>query len=152
MTSHDGIALTWVARLFLAIGAGAAIAVGSFSVNTLQFISESIQAEGTVVDWVQGPGTAGRSPEPGTYYRVIEIVKSDGQRIRGEAGIGVDLNQLQIGERLTIRYRPGDPARMRVASIPGLWLSELVSAVIAITFGAAGAFLLKQAKKDGAPT
>jgi hypothetical protein len=150
MPSGDGAALTWVARLFLAIGIGAAIAVGTFSFNTLQFISESIEAEGTVVDWVQGQGIAGRSPEPGAYYRVIEIVSPGGQRVRGEAGIGVDMNQLRIGERLTVRYRPDDPTRMRVASIPGLWLPELVSAVIAIAFGAAGAFLLKQAKKEDA--
>jgi hypothetical protein len=35
---------------------------------------------------------------------------------------------------------------MRVASISGLWLGELVTAMLATAFGAAGAFLRKQAK------
>ena len=44
MTSHDTAALDWVARLFLAIGIGAAIACASFGVNTLRFMSQSVQA------------------------------------------------------------------------------------------------------------
>jgi hypothetical protein len=145
-TAEDATALTWIARLFLAIGIGAAIVCGALGVETLRFMSESVQAQGTVVDWTQGQGTAGRSPEPGAYYRVLEVVTPEGHRIRGQADVGVDMNQLQIGERLDVRYLPSDPSRMRVASIPDLWLGELVTAVLAITFGAAGAFLLKQAK------
>ena len=144
--TRDATALAWVARLFLAIGIGAAVACGSLGVATLRFISESVESEGTVVDWTQGGGTAGRSPEPGAYYRIVEIVASDGRRMRGEVDVGVDMNQLQMGERLIVRYRPGDPSRMREASLSGMWLGELVTAVLAVAFAAAGAFLRKQAK------
>ena len=59
------------------------------------------------------------------------------------------MNQLEIGERLMVRHRPGDPARMRVVTLSGLSLRETVSAILAVAFGSAGAFLLKQAEKEG---
>jgi hypothetical protein len=114
-------------------------------VRTLQFVSESTQAEGTVVDWTQGSGR-GPSSEAGAYYRVIEVETPDGQRVRGEAETGVDVARLEVGERLTVRYRASDPARMPVVSLSGLWLVELVTAVLAIAFGGAGGFLLAQAR------
>lgn len=143
----NATALAWVAWLFLVIGIGAAIVGGTLAVETQRFMSESVQADGTVVDWTQGRGTAGRSPEPGAYYRVIEILTPEGRRVRGQAEVGVDMNQLEVGERLTVRYRPSDPSRMRVVSVAGLWLGELVSAILAIAFGASGVFLLKHAKR-----
>lgn len=150
MEAAEARALTWVGRLFLAIAIVAAIVCGRSAFRTLQFVSESTQAEGTVIDWTQGGGTAGRSPEPGAYYRVIEIVTMEGKRLRGEAETGVGMNDLRIGERLTVRYRPSDPARMRVVSLADLWLVELITAILAIALGASGAFLLKQAKRRGA--
>ncbi len=147
MPAQDAVALRWTARLFLAIGIGAALAAAFSGVATLRFISESRRAEGTVVDWTQGDWQTGRRTEPGAYYRVIEVVLPDGQRIRGEAERGVAMNQLEIGERLEVRYRPSDPARMRVVSLAGMWLKELVLAALAITFGGAGWFLLAQSKK-----
>ena len=148
-SAEDAVALKWAARLFVAIGIGAALAGLSSGVSTLRFIAESHQAEGTVVDWNQGSRQTGRG-EPGAYYRVIEIVTPDGQRIRGEDETGVGMAQVEIGERMLVRYRPGDPSRVRVGSIAGLWLKEIVLAILAISFGAAGAFLLKQAKMTGA--
>ena len=142
----DSTALTWVARLFLAIGIGAAIVCGALVIETRRFISESVQSEGTVVDWTQDQGAV-PSLEPGAYYRIIEVLTPEGRTVRGHADVGVDMNQLEIGERLTVRYRPGDPARMRVATLSGLWLREMVSVILAIAFGSAGAFFLKQAKE-----
>jgi hypothetical protein len=145
MNARDAVALRWVARLFLVIGIGAAIGGIVSGVRTLQFVSESTQAEGLVVDWTEGSGR-GPSSEDSAYYRVIEVETPDGQRVRGEAETGVGIAQLEIGERLTVRYRAGDPTRMRVVSLSGLWLVELVAAVLAVAFGGAGGFLLAQAR------
>jgi hypothetical protein len=149
MSGEDTVALKWAARLFVAIGIGAAVACISSGVATFRFIAESRQTEGTVVDWNQGSGQTGASREPGAYYRVIEIVTPDGQKIRGETETGVGMAELEIGERVLVRYRPGDPSHVRDGSIVGLWLKELVLAVLAITFGVAGTFLLTQARKSG---
>jgi hypothetical protein len=58
------------------------------------------------------------------------------------------MNQLNVGENLPVRYRPADPARMRVVSVSGLWLKELIFALLAITFCTAGSVLLTQARKE----
>jgi hypothetical protein len=136
--------LKWIARVFLAIGLVAAVACTTFFVRTLRFVSESELADGTVVDWTQGHGSGGASPEPSAYYPVIEIVLPDGQRARGEAAVGIALNQLEIGERVRVRYRPGDAAHVRVVSLLGLWLEPLIAGALTLAFSAAGLFLSRQ--------
>ena len=69
---------------------------------------------------------------------MIELMTPDGRRVRGEDEIGVDMNRLHVGERLVVRYKPNDPTRMRVASLSGLWLESLVTALLSIVFGRPG--------------
>lgn len=145
--SDDPIALKWSARFFFAVGVAAGLFCAYSAVGTLRFISESTRAEGTVVDWTQGRTWSGRSSEPGAYFRIIEIEAPNGQRIRGEAEVGVEMRRLEIGERLAVRYRASDPTRMRVVSLSDLWLVELVSGVIAVVFGLGGWSLMAQARK-----
>lgn len=142
MADGDATALRWVARLFLAIGVGAAIGIAVSARDTLRFLDESVLTEGTVVDWRQGEGTA---DEPGAYYRIIEVVTSEGHRVRGEAETGGTASEIDIGERLAVRYRATEPGRMRVVSVTGLWLTEIVLTILAISFGAAGLTLRRQA-------
>jgi Protein of unknown function (DUF3592) len=144
----DAVAVTWVARLFIAIGVGIAVFGGRSGLETYSFISESVLAEGTVVDWSQGTWQTGRSREPGAYYPVIEVLTHDGARLVGEAETGVGMNQLTVGEKLPVRYRSTDSTRMRVASLSGLWLKEMVFALLAIAFCTSGTVLLKQARKE----
>jgi hypothetical protein len=146
MSGADTVALKWIARVFLAIGLAAAIGCAFFVVRTLRFVSESELADGTVVDWTQGQGSGAASPEPGAYYPVIEIVLPDGRRTRGEAEVGVALNQLEIGERVRVRYHRGDSAHMRVVSLFGLWLEPLVAGALTLAFSAAGLFLSRQSR------
>jgi hypothetical protein len=145
--SDNPIALKWSARFFFAVGVAAALFCAYSAMGTMRFISESTLAQGTVVDWTQGRTGAGRSSEPGAYFRVIEIEAPNGQRIRGEAEVGVDMRRLEMGERLAVRYRASDPTRMRVVSLSDLWISELVSGVIAIVFCLGGWSLMAQARK-----
>ena len=63
--SQDAVALKWVARLFLAIGIGAAIVCIRLGIETLRFISTSTQAEGIVVDWSRAAGALAGHPNPG---------------------------------------------------------------------------------------
>lgn len=79
------------ARFFFSVGVAAAVFCAYSAMGTLRFISESTLAEGTVVDWTRGRTRAGRSSEPGAYFRIIEIEAPNGQRIRGEAEVGVDI-------------------------------------------------------------
>lgn len=150
MSFSDAAAVTWVARVFIAIGLALAVLGGRSGLETYSFISESVLAEGTVVDWTQGASQTGASREPGAYYPVIQVVTPGGGRLVGEADTGVGMNQLNVGETLPVRYRPADPARMRVVSVSGLWLKELIFSLLAITFCTASTVLLKQAKKEAA--
>lgn len=139
-------ALKWSGRLFFAIGVSAALFCAYSAVDTLRFISGSTLAQGTVVDWAQRDTQNLGSPEPGAYFRIIEIETPTGQRIRGQAQTGVDMRRLEIGERVPVRYRSGDPAHMRVASLWDMWLVELIIGVIATAFCLAGRFLIAQAR------
>lgn len=152
MSSSDAVAVTWVARLFIAIGLGLALLGSRSGLETYSFISGSVLAEGTVVDWTQGAWQTGASHEPGAYYPVIQVVTPGGERLVGEADTGVGMNQLNVGEKLPVRYRPTDPVRMRVVSVSGLWLKELIFALLAITFCTAGTVLLKQVRKEASPS
>jgi hypothetical protein len=147
MSPTDAAAVTWVARLFIAIGLGLAVLGGRSVLETDSFISESVLAEGTVVDWTQGTWQTGAARQPGAYYPVIEVVSESGGRLVGEADTGGGMNQLSVGERVRVRYRPTDPAHMRVVSVSGLWLKELIFGLLAIAFCTAGTVLLKQARR-----
>lgn len=141
MPTDDSVAVRWVARLFLAIGVGAAVGAVVSARDTLRFLGASVLTEGTVVDWRQGQGT---TDEPGAYYRIIEVVTPDGRRVRGEAETGGTASEIEIGERLAVRYRASEPSRMRVVSVTGLWLTEIVLTILALSFGAAGLSLRRQ--------
>jgi len=106
------IALKRSARFFFAVSGTAALFCAYSTIGTLRFISESTLAEGTVVDWTQGRTQAERSSSPGAYFRIIEIETPNGERIRGEAEVGVEMRRLEIGERVAVRYRASDPTRM----------------------------------------
>jgi hypothetical protein len=145
-TDEDSpIALKRSARFFFVVSGAVALFCAYSAIGTLRFISESTLAEGTVVDWTQG--RAGRSSGTGAYFRIIEIEAPNGERIRGEAEVGVEMRRLQIGERLAVRYRPSDPTRMRVVSLWDLWIVELVSGVITVVFGLGGWSFMAQARK-----
>lgn len=149
-TDRDNpIALKWSARFFFAIGVGAALVCVYSAIGTARFIAGSTRAEGTVVDWTQGQTP--QSSEPGAYFRIIEIEMPNGQRIRGQAEVGVEMRRLEIGERVAVRYRASDPTRMRVVSLSDLWIVELVTGVIAIAFGLGGWSLMAQARKALGP-
>jgi hypothetical protein len=142
--SDNPIALKRSARFLFAVGVAAAVFCAYSVVGTIRFISESTRAEGTVVDWTQGET---RSSEPGAYFRIIEIETPDGGRTRGQAEVGVEMRRLEIGERVAVRYRAGDPTRMRVVSLSDLWIVELVTGVMAIVFGLGGWSLMAQARR-----
>lgn len=146
-SEHDNpTALKWAGLLFLAIGVGAGLYCMYSAAGTLRFISESTLSQGTVVDWTQTDTQTRGSPEPGAYFRIIEVETPTGQRIRGQAEVGVDMRRLEAGERVAVRYRASDPARMRVVSLTDMWLVELITGVLAIVFCPAGWFLMRQAR------
>jgi hypothetical protein len=139
-------ALLWSARFLFAIGVGAALFCAYSAWGRVRFISESTLAAGRVVDWTQGETTP--SSDPGAYFRIIEIETPSGQRIRGQAEVGIDMRRLEIGERVAVRYRASDPSRMRVVSLSDLWVVELVTGAMAIAFGLGGWSLMAQARKQ----
>jgi hypothetical protein len=145
--SDDPIALKWSAGFLFAVGLAAALFCAYSAVGTARFISESTLAQGTVVDWTQGRTGSGRSSESGAYFRIIEVETPAGQKIRGEAEVGVDMRRLQIGERVAVRYRANDPTRLRVVSLSDLWVVELASGVMALVFGLGGWSLMAQARR-----
>jgi hypothetical protein len=147
-TENDNpIGLKWAGRFFFAVGVAAAAVCAYSAIGTVRFISESTLTQGTVVDWTQGETRTGRAPEPGAYFRIIEIQTQDGQRLRGQADVGVDMQRVTVGERVAVRYRASDPIHLRVASLTDLWLVELITGVIAMAFCAAGWFFIGQARK-----
>lgn len=143
--NDDPIALKWSARFLFAVGVAAAFFCAYSAFGTLRFISESTRAEGTVVDWTQGETRT--TSEPGAYFRIIEIETANGQRLRGQAEVGVEMRRLAIGDRVAVRYRASDPTRMRVVSLSDLWIVELVTGVMAIAFGLGGWSLMAQSRK-----
>jgi hypothetical protein len=145
--NENPVALQRNARFFFVVSVAAAIFCAYSATRTLRFISETTLAEGTVVDWTQGHAGTIRSDGPGAYFRIIEIQGPNGQRIRGEAQVGVEMRRLVMGERVQVRYRASDPTRMRVVSLSDLWIREMVSGVIAMVFGLGGWSLVAQRRR-----
>lgn len=92
-------------------------------------VANTVPVEGAVVDYTSGYETASRRYPALFYYPVVEFQDHQGrtQRITSEVGAGKKL--YDVGERVTVRYDPGDKQRAVVDSFLRLWAKPALFAL-----------------------
>lgn len=105
MGKHDRLAMLMCALISLGMLMGAAVEVYS----TLAFRAGALSARGTVVDRER-------------MFPVVEFVDRDGSlhQVVGLVGAKHWLSH-DIGERVTVRYRPGQPENARIDGCVQSW-------------------------------
>jgi hypothetical protein len=121
-----------VALLMLAITVYSAVAIG-------RNVAREASAAGRVVEIVGQAGSDG-----GTfYYPLVEFAAADESRQIVQVGPGSRPPAYRVGDEVTVRYDPTQPAEARIASVGGNldhFILPLITGVLALAFLLATAF------------
>ena len=121
--------------LFSGVGVVLLVAAALVTGSTLTFRAEAQSAQGTVVELDSG--------KP-----VVEFVDPDGATHRIVGSVSSDPPAFDLGERVGVRYRPGQPAEARIDGLLESWFGPILLGGLGTVFTALGAgFLVAQIRK-----
>ena len=113
-----------------------------FKINS--FLSEAIEANGTVVDYVKS-----RSSDSTTYKPVVQFNTQDGEKIEFTSSSGSSSKKYRTGANVEVLYLPLKPEKAKINSFFSLWGFHMIFGLLgAVFFGVgAGMFSLPILKK-----
>lgn len=119
--------------IFLIVGLG--VLAGSVY-NTLQtkdFLSSAVHAEGEVVDLI-----ARRSDNSTTYAPKVSFYTANKQRLSFTSSSSSSPAAYSRGEKVTVLYSPNNPSNAKIDSFFSLWGASLIMGVLGVVFSAVG--------------
>jgi hypothetical protein len=118
------------------IGALVASICMGFAVKAWTFASSAREVEGTVIR-IDRSELRGRSS-----FRPIVSYQINGKAFQLKSDIGTSHQAYRVGEKVTVLYKPENPARGRIKSFSELWALPLIFGVIGTVFAGAGVWQL----------
>lgn len=131
-------------RIFLVVGI-VFILVGFVLVcSRLIFISESISAEGIVVDILK---KVEEDETEGVFQPKVMFHTNDGEQISFISDVGSNPPAYNLGETVNVLYNPINPSNAEINSFLSLWLLQLVLILIGTNFVIISAVVLCKIRK-----
>lgn len=138
-----------VGSIFLPIGLVFLVIAGLIYSGTQSFLSDSMQAQGEVIDLVSG--SSGSSSSSRSMYPVVRFESSNGQVVTFQGSVGSSPPDFHVGEVVKVRHRTGNPHDARIESFVQLWLLPVVFGGLGVIFSGIGialwSVILAKAKK-----
>jgi hypothetical protein len=129
--------------IFLVVGVLLLGVAGVVAVRTVQFLGGANSATGEVVELVPH-----RSSKGGTTWSPVVSYTVNGEVHRLEGSYSSNVLMYEVGERVTVRYEPGNPGEARIDGWLGTWLLPTILGGIGVVFGAVGGgFLLVRLRR-----
>jgi len=130
----------WGSGLFLLLmAAGFVAAAWWWTADAYDFAARSLPAEGTVVGVQEQRDRKGRV----STYPIYRFRLAEGKEVQATSSVSVGATAR--GERVSVRYDPEDPSRVRPASaVGGPGFAPWVLGVFALGFGGWGVALLRR--------
>ena len=157
------LSMRFTGRLFTAVGICLFAAALYFAVNTIIFISSSVEAAGSIVDYIEEDEAETNGVEKKVFYPVIEFMDREGQphRFRSEVSMDYEVwvfikaresgftNSLYKVPEIKVRFNPENPSETRTArSFIDLWHAEFALGILSVIFLFVGLTLLHLAGRS----
>jgi hypothetical protein len=129
--------------LFLVVGLLLLGTAGVFAVRTVRFLGSAHSATGEVVEMVPR-----RSSKGSTTWAPVVSYTVNGAVHRLESSYSSNVFMYEVGERVTVRYEPGNPGEARIDGWLESWLLPTILGGIGVVFGVVGGgFLLVRRRR-----
>ena len=92
--------------------------------NTRDFVAKSKTAEGVVLESVYRKQVSKRAT--GSYFPRLRFQTPDGQEVEFMGDTGSPKPPYRNGEKVTVRYEPGNPGNARIEGFWSLWAGVLI--------------------------
>lgn len=119
--------------IFGGIGLVMALIAGGMFVYTQSWLGRTVAVEGQVIE-LAGSGGGGPGRRSGSYYPVVAFTAQDGRKFEFRSGMGSNPPTFQVGEMVTVRYRPDDPQSAGIDAFFSLWFLPLMFGGIGVIF------------------
>ena len=121
--------------LFGGIGIVMLVAAIGVAASTITFRAQALSARGTVVDFDSGKA-------------VVEFVDPDAGAQRIVGSVSSNPPAFDLGESVTVRYRPGEPGHARIDGLMETWFGPTLLGFLGSVFTAiGGAFLVMEIRR-----
>lgn len=125
----------WIAgAVFGLAGLGMLAGAGFMTGNTLKFRAKGVPAEGVVVDLIEKRDSDGSS----TYSPEVEFQTPDGESHTYVSGTSSNPPSWDRGEKVTLRYDPGNPERVRLDGFMDNWFGPTILGGLGTVFSLVG--------------
>ncbi|WP_198377752.1 DUF3592 domain-containing protein [Neoroseomonas rubea] len=140
----------WLAWMFLLFGLGSAAGAGVAVSRELAFRQRAVETEGRIVQMIQRAGSSSSGNRSANWTPVFAFRLPDGKEVRVEAGFSSSPPCCAVGDRVTVRYEPGDPSNAQMAGFLSSWLLASILGGIGASFLLAGGLVMRFAGRGGA--
>jgi hypothetical protein len=130
--------LDLAARLLLALGVGCLLLAAFLAWRTLSFTADTARATGEVVSYHEV-----RDGESTRYRPRVRFKTATGEIVTINGQLAGTSKRFEIGTRVPMVYKVGDPMQARVALFVDNWLGPGIATVIGLV-GIAGGLLVRR--------
>ena len=131
-------------RGWLIGGAALLFAAAAFAIHTAWFLNHSASATGTIVDLLDVLDAEDNSH---TYAPVFRFTADGGTAYTITSHNSTNPPEFSIGEKVTVRYLPSNPAGARIQSFFQLWFVSAMFGSIGLAFLLTGYVLHRTARR-----
>jgi hypothetical protein len=108
--------VTVLSTIFALVGAGMLIAAARQFARRRAFLRNSATASGTVVAL-----TESRDRDENSYFPKVKFQTTSGLEVTFQSEMGSSCEAKQIGDPVTVRYRPDQPHLAEIDALMPLW-------------------------------
>jgi len=111
-----------------------------FTSSTMEFLSDAVETEGEVIDYVSGSGSDGST----VYYPIIQFIFND-RYTEFQSNTGANPKSYDVGEKVSVFVLKDDVSSAKVNSWFSLWGLPVIFGVFGVIMLLAAVILLRVA-------
>jgi len=99
--------------------------------KTQNFLSESVQTEGLVIQLIEHTSNDSSNP---MHHPLIEFQDASGQRYGFESSFGSYPPRYEVGQKIKVRFNPENPSQVHIDTFMHHWLAVVILTPLGLLF------------------